>query len=203
MNCIFLLMSLSINLLSLTAMAHPFTQSIEDRYSHLDPQNLIETNALTAAVLYFDQNQEKIKNKNYISLIDFNKRSSEARFFIVDMKSGEVWAIHTAHGKGSDENHDGYADLYSNHPGSNASSLGFYLTAETYIGKHGRSLTLDGLSDTNSNARSRAIVIHGASYISESSVIQGRSWGCPAIADSLRDRVISLLQGGSLIYAFN
>lgn len=176
--------------------------SILQKYDHLDPQRLINTKALSEAILYFEKNQSRFKNKKYISLIDFGKRSTQARFFIVNMSSGEVWAIHTAHGKGSDSNHDGYAEKFSNKSGSNASSLGYYRAAETYQGKHGLSLKLDGLSSTNSNARARAVVIHGASYVREASVIQGRSWGCPAVANNLRDKVIGLIKGGSLIYAF-
>ncbi|UXR63925.1 murein L,D-transpeptidase catalytic domain family protein [Bdellovibrio bacteriovorus] len=178
------------------------TASILKKYDHLDPKRLINTTALAEAVVYFEKNQSRFKNTKYISLIDFGKRSTQARFFIVNMASGEVWAIHTAHGKGSDSNHDGYAEKFSNKSGSNASSLGYYRAAETYSGKHGLSLKLDGLSSTNSNARARAVVIHGASYVRESSVIQGRSWGCPAVANNLRDKVIGLLKGGSLIYAF-
>ncbi|MCP5916770.1 murein L,D-transpeptidase catalytic domain family protein, partial [Klebsiella pneumoniae] len=75
------------------------------------------------------------------------------RFFIVDMNSGSVWPLHVAHGKGSDSNHDGYAEKFSNTSGSNASSLGYYITAETYNGSNGYSLRLDGMSSTNSNAR--------------------------------------------------
>lgn len=176
--------------------------AILQKYEHLDPKRLINTKALAEAVLYFEKNQSRFKNKKYISLIDFGKRSTQARFFIVNMSSGEVMAIHTAHGKGSDSNHDGYAEKFSNKSGSNASSLGYYRAAETYYGKHGLSLKLDGLSSTNSNARARAVVIHGASYVRESSVIQGRSWGCPAVANNLRDKVVGLLKGGSLIYAF-
>jgi hypothetical protein len=161
----------------------------------------VPTDLLKKAVLYFDANQSKFPNKNYISVIDFKKSSKLKRFFIIDLKTGKVLAVHTAHGKGSDANHDGLAEKFSNVSGSNASSLGVYKTAETYNGSHGRSLRLDGLSSTNSNARARAIVIHGASYVSESNVIQGRSWGCPALAESLKDKVIDMVKGGSMIYA--
>lgn len=173
-----------------------------EKYDHLDPQRLIDTKALTQAVSYFDKNQSRIKNRRYISLIDFSKRSTEPRFFIIDMTLGSVWAIRTAHGKGSDSNHDGIAEKFSNKSGSNASSLGYYLAAETYSGKYGLSLRLDGLSSTNSAVRARAVVIHAASYVKEAQVIQGRSWGCPAIAPHLRDKVLNMLKGGSLIYAF-
>jgi len=171
------------------------------KYNHLDPNKIVPSKALTAAVLYYDKNQSRIRNKKYMSVINFGQSSKEKRFFIINMDSGAVWNIRVAHGKGSDSNHDGYAERFSNSSGSNASSLGYYLAAETYSGKHGLSLKLDGLSSTNSHARARAVVIHGASYVKEASVIQGRSWGCPAVTMSYRDKVIGLLKGGSLIYA--
>lgn len=178
------------------------SEAILKNYDHLDPQRMINSKALSEAVIYFHKNQSRIKNKKYLSLIDFGKRSTQARFYIINMASGDVMAIHTAHGKGSDSNHDGYAEKFSNKSGSNATSLGFYIGAETYTGKYGLSLKLDGLSSTNSKARARAVVIHAATYVKESSVIQGRSWGCPAIAPHLRDKVIGMIKGGSLIYAF-
>lgn len=171
------------------------------KYDYLDPDHVVPSKALADTVAYFDRNQSQIKNKNYIVVINFAQSSKEKRFYIIDMKTGKVMAIHTAHGKGSDPDHDGYATKFSNSSGSNASSLGFYTTAETYSGKHGLSLKLDGRSSTNSNARSRAVVIHGADYVSESSVIQGRSWGCPAVNMGLRTQVINMLKGGVLINA--
>jgi len=171
------------------------------KYDYLDPNHIVPSKALADAVAYFEANQSKIGNKNYIAVINFSQSSKEKRFYIIDMKTGKVMAIHVAHGKGSDPDHDGYATKFSNLSGSNASSLGFYTTAETYSGSHGLSLKLDGRSSTNSNARSRAIVIHGADYVSESSVIQGRSWGCPAVTMSLRTQVINMLKGGALINA--
>lgn len=175
--------------------------SILKNYDHLDPQRLVPYKALREALIFFHQNKSRFTNTNYISVINFSQSSKEKRFYIINMSSGNVWALRTAHGKGSDGNHDGYADKFSNVAGSNASSLGVYRAAETYIGKHGLSLKLDGLSPTNSNARARAVVIHGASYVQESNVIQGRSWGCPAVALEHRDAVIKYLKGGSMIYA--
>lgn len=170
-------------------------------YAHLDPARQVPTALLQNATLYFHKNKHLLKNKNVMSVIDFSKRSSLKRFFIITMSTGSVWAIHTAHGKGSDSNHDGYAEKFSNTPNSNMSSVGAYVAAESYSGSHGLSLRLDGKSTTNSNARSRAIVIHGADYVQDANVIQGRSWGCPAVAMSYRDRVVNTLKGGSLIFA--
>ncbi|MFV8256235.1 murein L,D-transpeptidase catalytic domain family protein [Bdellovibrio bacteriovorus] len=172
------------------------------QYQHLDPNHIVPTKALETAVLYFHENKAKFKNQAVISVLDFSQKSTQKRWYFIDMKTGAVWNVHVSHGKGSDSNHDGFAEKFSNVEGSNASSLGFYKTAETYQGSNGYSLRLDGLSTTNSNARSRAIVVHGASYVQDSNVIQGRSWGCPAVSQANRDKVINLIKGGSLLYAF-
>lgn len=170
-------------------------------YDYVDPTRLIPDRHLEEAILYYHKNKATLKNPSVLSVIDFSQSSTKKRFFIIDMATGKVWNIHVAHGKGSDANHDGFAESFSNVSGSNASSLGFYKTAETYQGSHGLSLRLDGLSVTNSNARARAVVIHGASYVQDTSVIQGRSWGCPAVSMANYQKVINLLKGGSLIYA--
>ena len=171
------------------------------KYSYVDPTKMIPSGQLTTALLYFDANLAKIKNQDYLSVIDFRQFSGNKRFYIINMKTGEVWAIRVAHGKGSDPDHDGYANSFSNVSGSNASSVGFYMTSTTYDGSHGYSLSLDGLSSTNSNVRSRAIVVHGADYVSEADVIQGRSWGCPAVAMENRTKLIDMIKNGSIIYA--
>lgn len=171
------------------------------KYNYVDPQRLVPTKALSNALIYFDQNKSRFSNTRYVTVIDFSKSSREKRFHIINMSTGVVWSLRTAHGKGSDSNHDGYAEKFSNVSGSHASSLGAYRTAETYYGSNGYSLRLDGLSSTNSRARSRAVVIHGANYVQERSVIQGRSWGCPALAQEYKTTVINYLKGGSLIWA--
>ncbi|MFS4459621.1 murein L,D-transpeptidase catalytic domain family protein [Bdellovibrio sp. HCB2-146] len=173
------------------------------KYDYVDPENIVPTKHLKAAILYYDANLSKIKNKNYLSVLDFSKSSTQKRFFLIDMKTGAVAAYHVSHGKGSDSNHDGYAEKFSNTEGSNASSLGFYMTAETYNGSNGYSLRLDGLSKTNSNARSRAVVIHGADYVEDRNRIQGRSWGCPAFSQANKTKIINTIKGGSIIYAMN
>lgn len=188
-----------------TPVPNPTTPSQDEAilqlYAHVDPNHLVATSLLSEAILYFHKNKASIENQKYLSVIDFSKSSTEARFYIMNIETGSVWAIHVAHGKNSDPDHDGYATSFSNTNGSNQSSLGFYKTAETYEGAHGLSLRLDGLSATNSNVRDRAVVIHGADYVQEASVIQGRSWGCPAVAMENRDAVVNRLKNGSLIFA--
>ncbi len=173
------------------------------KYDYVDPTRIVPTKALEQALLYYDQNKATLKNSKVLSIIDFSQSSKKKRWYFINMATGSVWNIHVSHGKGSDSNHDGFAEKFSNVSGSNATSLGFYKTAETYSGKWGYSLRLDGLSTTNAIARPRAIVVHGASYVQDKEVIQGRSWGCPAVSLANSKAVIDLIRGGSIIYAVN
>ena len=169
-------------------------------YSYLDPDKIVPANLLQEAVAYYDANYEKITNQRVLGVIDYKQHNSKERFYIIDMESGRVETYLTAHGKNSDPDFDGYATKFSNTPDSNTTSLGFFLTAETYYGSNGYSLRLDGLSTTNSNARKRAIVIHGAEYVSPGPKI-GRSYGCPAVEMRYHQELIDQIKGGSLLYA--
>ncbi len=169
---------------------------------NLDQQHLIQTSALKSAVEFFNEHTDEIKNKNYLSVIDYSKDSQEKRFFIIDLKNGEVESMQVAHGKGSDPKHTGRAKIFSNTAKTKATSLGFFLTGGTYQGDHGLSLRLNGKSKTNSNAYDRAIVIHGAAYVNEKLKLIGRSWGCPAVAEDKIKNLVSKLKDGSLIYAY-
>ncbi|MGZ3787056.1 MAG: murein L,D-transpeptidase catalytic domain family protein [Bacteriovorax sp.] len=175
-------------------------QNIIRAYSHLDPDKEVPAGLLKKALHYFVSHKVKIKNKSTIGVIDFSQHSSKERFYLIDMVSGRVDKYQVAHGKNSDPNYDGYATKFSNTPNSEMSSQGFYLTAETYEGSHGYSLKLDGLSSTNSNARSRDIVIHPAPYVQPGRK-SGRSWGCPALDPRYSEEVIDRIKGGALIYA--
>lgn len=169
-------------------------------FSHLDPDKIVPQKILSSALDYYEKNLDSIPNKRFIGLIDFKQHNSKERFYIVDMESGRVETHLVAHGKNSDPDFDGFATKFSNTPDSLQSSLGFYLTAETYIGAHGYSLRLDGLSRTNSNARDRAIVIHAAEYVAPGGKI-GRSFGCPAIDVRIHAQLIDQIKDGSLLYA--
>lgn len=171
------------------------------RYSHLDPKRRVPSALLRRAVLYFDKNKRSFRNQNYITIVDFSKRSNKRRLFLVHMPSGAVSRLRTAHGAGGDRDNDGFVEALSNTSGSHMSSRGFYRVAEVYHGSWGRSVRLDGLSSTNSRARRRAIVIHGHNDMTESNRIQPLSWGCFMLSHSIRDAVIDRISGGSLLYA--
>lgn len=110
-----------------------------------------------------------------------------------------------AHGRGSDPDHSGWVERFSNEPGSAASSRGAYLTQDIYQGKHGSSRRLLGLDPQNSNAQPRAIVIHAAWYVGPQMIQDhgklGRSEGCFAFSDNDLSMVLDRLGSGRLIYA--
>lgn len=168
--------------------------------SHIDREGFVPKKLLVSALDYYAKNLHKIKNPGVMGVIDYSVHNSKERFYIIDMNSGDVETYLTAHGKNSDPKHTGYATSFSNVDGSLKSSLGFFLTDETYYGSNGYSLRLDGLSSTNSNARTRYIVIHGASYVNPGKLI-GRSYGCPALEMRYHADLIDRLKGGALIYS--
>ena len=145
------------------------------------------------------------KAKEVLTLIDFTKPSTAERMYVIDIPRRKILFItHVAHGRNSGEN---YATSFSNRSGSHQSSLGFYLTDNTYIGRNGYSLMLDGLEPgINDNARARAVVIHGAAYANPAVVASqgrlGRSLGCPALPEAVNRKVIDAIKGGSVLYIY-
>lgn len=140
-----------------------------------------------------------------LAVIDYSLPSDQRRLWVVDPRTGEVrFHERVAHGKNSGMRE---ATAFSNRDGSHTSSLGVFRAAETYVGKHGRSLRLDGLEPgVNDKARDRAIVIHGAAYASEAFVAEhgrlGRSYGCPSLDPAVAQEVIDTLADGALIVAW-
>lgn len=141
--------------------------------------------------------------KSILSIVDFTKSSSAKRLWIIDLKSKKVlFNTLVAHGRNTGQDK---ATKFSNTPNSYMSSLGFYLTANTYYGKHGLSLRMQGMDDDyNSNAMARAIVVHGADYVSEDFVRQygrlGRSLGCPSVPRALSKDIINTIKERTVYY---
>jgi len=146
------------------------------------------------------------KNDSLISIIDFSRPSTDKRFYLIDLANKTlVYNTYTSHGVNTGEDQ---AIAFSNKNGSRQSSLGFYLTAETYEGKHGTSLKLDGLErGFNNRARKRYIVIHSADYVTESFIKEhgrlGRSWGCPALPPDLTQDIIKRIKEGSVLFIYS
>lgn len=155
---------------------------------------------------YNELKKQGIVEKEYLTIVDFSLSSNEERMWVIDMNTKEVVLRSlVAHGRNSG---DLFANDFSNKSESYQSSLGFYTTGETYIGKHGLSLRLDGLEyGINNNARDRAVVIHGADYVSEEFVKDngrlGRSQGCPAVPNEVSKELIELIKDKSCLFIYH
>jgi len=147
----------------------------------------------------------RITGSNILGIIDYSLPSTSRRFWVLDLKTRRVlFHEFVAHGRGSGDTH---ATSFSNKAQSYKSSLGLFITESTYRGKHDLSLRLHGLEEgINDNARSRAIVIHGAWYVDEGLISKqgrlGRSLGCPSVRESVAGPLIDTLKDGNLIFAY-
>ena len=145
------------------------------------------------------------KEKEILTIIDFSKPSTEERMFVLDMKNRTLlFQTIVSHGRNSGNN---YARKFSNIHGSFQSSLGFYLTANTYMGANGYSLVIEGLEKgINDQAKARAVVIHGADYCSKDFIRRtgrlGRSYGCPALPREVNQAIIDTIKDGSLLFIY-
>lgn len=148
---------------------------------------------------------DSLHNRKIITIIDFSKPSTKERLFVIDLENKHViYKSLVAHGKNSGGN---MASSFSNTPRSLKSCLGFFLTAETYNGKYGYSLKLDGLEPgINDNARKRGIVVHGADFVSFSVAkdcgLLGRSYGCPALPLNKTKEIIDKISKGSCLFIY-
>ncbi len=168
----------------------------------IDP--LVLSKALSG--YYSLKEQGKVNRDGILTVIDFNRPSIDERLFVIDINQRRLlYSGLVAHGSGSGEN---YPQSFSNAQGSHQSSLGFYTTGDTYDGKNGYSLKLQGLErGINDNAEARSIVIHGANYVSYDYIRQhgrlGRSQGCPALSIDSFQQVIELIKGGSCLFIYH
>jgi hypothetical protein len=146
------------------------------------------------------------EKKQFLSVADFSMSSTENRLWIIDMKAKKVvYNTYVAHGQGSGMD---LPTTFSNVDGTHASSLGFYVTSDTYMGAHGNSLRLNGMDKGfNDAALSRGIVMHAADYVSRGNIAGqgrlGRSWGCPAVAPELAQPIINAIKGGTCLFIYH
>jgi len=148
----------------------------------------------------------KLNNDKILSIVDFSAPSSKKRLFVIDLQNGKlIYNTYVAHGRNSGRE---MAETFSNEPESFKSSLGFYITGNTYTGKHGFSLRLNGEEKgINDNANSRAIVMHSAAYVSESAIKMqgfiGRSLGCPALPEKVYKPIIEEIKNGTCLFLYS
>ena len=140
-----------------------------------------------------------------LTLIDYSRPSVEPRLWVFDLNSGDLlFKELVAHGRNTGEN---FANAFSDRMNSHQSSIGLFVTRDTYVGTNGYSLRMDGLEPGfNGRARERAIVMHGAPYVSEAIAARqgrlGRSWGCPALREAVARNVIDTVRGGGVVFSY-
>jgi len=143
-----------------------------------------------------------------VTIIDYELPSNQKRLWVIDLQEKKLlFHEFTTHGQGSDRNHDGQMDSASNTNNSHQSNVGLLVTDETYTGRHGKSLRMDGLEPGfNDNARDRAIVFHSASYADDEYIERhgkaGRSHGCPALDPDVSGQIIDTIKGGKMVFAY-
>lgn len=149
--------------------------------------------------------QQLLGSGRYLTICDLSQSSKNKRLYIIDLENNQlVKNTFVAHGKNSG---DEYARRFSNTPESLQSSLGFFITSKTYIGKHGLSLRLTGTEPgINDKAYERTIVIHGADYVNagrvKAGMYMGRSWGCPAVPKEESAAIIHMIKNGSCLFIY-
>jgi len=180
----------------------------EVRITFLSQKFNISKDAFSLAIKGYEKLKQlgQINNSVYLTIVDFSKPSNTERFYVIDMLKEQV-IIKTlvAHGKNSGTL---IPSEFSNKMKSLKSSLGFYVTGNTYRGKHGTSLILDGVEKgINDQAKNRAIVLHGANYVSNNLVSDGltpigRSFGCPAVPNNKVKSIIATIKGGTCMFVY-
>jgi len=203
-----LFMLLPVTSRSNTMDTTPQKRWVSSMMRSIDRNNNINPQALRLALQgYWNLYSEgQLRRKGVLTLIDFSKPSNTKRLFIIDVNQGKILQSSlVAHGRNSGGT---YATSFSNRPGSYQSSLGFYLTSNTYDGKHGYSLVLKGIErGLNDKAEQRHIVLHGADYVSEDFIRRvgrlGRSLGCPAVPMEERFEVIDKIKDGSCLFIYH
>jgi hypothetical protein len=159
--------------------------------------------AYRTAVTYFNLHLSQIRNRRYLTIIDYTKPSFTRRLYLIDLDSYRVERYYVAHGKNSGF---AYANRFSNEVDSYMSSKGFFLTGGEFRGDHGVCLVLHGLEKgVNDKATERGIVLHGAWYVTPSAIVMnggrlGRSLGCPAVSLDAVDKIVGRIKRGSLLY---
>lgn len=175
------------------------------RTIHAQAPNISTRAISTALNAYFHAKRKHLTDKPIVTIVDYSLPSSKKRLAVADVQTGKVrFYTYVAHGRGSGLD---YATRFSNKPGTDASSLGVYLTGHTYYGKHGYSLRLHGLEPRfNGDAYRRDIVVHSAWYVSKKFAQahgrMGRSWGCFALSRKVESAVVKAIRGNTVLVGY-
>lgn len=173
--------------------------------ARLAPRANPEVLALALAAMHCAKGSGVAMDADRLAVIDYSRPSLEPRLWVFDLSGPHlVFEELVAHGQGSGDN---LPTRFSNAGGSHASSLGLFVTGDTYLGRNGYSMRMEGLEPgVNDRARERAIVMHGAPYVDaifgERQGRIGRSWGCPAVREAVARQMIDVLKGGQFLFAY-
>lgn len=210
MNIVFTLISMVILATNVTSSSSSFASSSYDVNSEVKylgqkaPQ--LDKHVLKLALsAYHKASSRGAVKKPVLTVIDYSMPSSKQRMWVFDVNHDKLlYNTYVAHGQNSGMNIPSH---FSNISSSKQTSLGTFVTRDTYIGSNGYSLNLQGLEKGfNDNAYNRRVVIHGAWYVEPDYIRKagraGRSWGCPSIAKTLAKPVINTIKGGSVVFAY-
>lgn len=174
-------------------------------YQEIDLAGTLNYDVFEKAFNGYNNLKSSFRNSDVITVIDFSLPSTSKRMYVIDLKN-KTLLFHTivSHGKNSG---DLYATDFSNRHGSHQSSLGFFVTENTYQGSNGYSLVINGLEkNINDQAKARAVVIHGADYCNQNVIKNlgrlGRSYGCPALPRELNKPVINTIKNGTMLFIY-
>ena len=160
---------------------------------------------IAAAKAGLDRVGDQIPLQDVVGVADFRPPSSQPRLHLVDLASGRIESLLVAHGRGSDPDHTGWLQRFSNDMEADCTSEGAYLTSDYYLCDHGRAMKLKGLDPTNDNVEERRVVVHQAWYVSPQIVrahgMLGRSEGCFAVSEADLPTVLDRLGPGRLLIA--
>src|SRR5690554_1952036 len=179
------------------------SSTVEKLYHQIGLEGKLKFEAFEMALLGYENMD--IANPDVITIIDFSLPSTDERMYVIDLENKKLlYQTIVSHGRNSGQK---YATSFSNRHGSYQSSLGFYVTENTYYGGNGYSLVLNGLEKgINDQAKARAVVIHGADYCSEDIIKStgrlGRSYGCPALPRDVNKPIINTIKNGTLLYIY-
>ncbi len=193
-----------------TAQVDGALESLEGSVARQSADGALRT-AFQAYYNYQASNPEQVRNP-YLYFVDYGLDNRTPRGYVFDMEQLTLveGPFIVAHGRGSSQSKNAVPTRFSNVEGSATTSLGLYVTQETYgfsghaAGKLYTSvgMRMEGVSgDFNDEARQRRVVVHGAPYVTPSGA--GRSEGCPAMEQSRARRLIPMIANGGLVFLYS
>ncbi|WP_153800976.1 murein L,D-transpeptidase catalytic domain family protein [Foetidibacter luteolus] len=198
-----------VSLLPDAAASERANQLVDSLYVQLG----LDTSGLSRDVFFFAYkgyqyllSENKLANPNYLTICDYSQSSAHKRLYVVDLLAKKLmFNTYVSHGKKSGEE---FATSFSNSTNSHKSSLGFFVTGETYRGRAGFSLRFDGMEPgINDRVRARGVVLHGSRYVNEERIDEkgfvGRSFGCPAVPMECYRDIIETIKDGSCFFTYN